>query len=154
MSENILKRLKADNKTIKTVKFLVGAHMFDLDGSEPIPEVRKFIAQNYEYMDKLMLVKQADHCGYKDDLGLCHVVKKWQEIISEMRVDGTPFTLKALNISASDLGELGIKPCEFGKVLNELWLETVVCPKLNDKQTLKDLALKIIAEGVDKTELR
>lgn len=143
MSETVLKRLKADNKTIKKVKFLVGAHMFDLDGSEPICAVRKFIVKNYDHIEELMLVKQADHCGYKDDLAPCKVVEKWKIVLDQMRRDGTPFRIKDLKITARELTEIGVKTNELGSTLERLWLETVAQPTLNNNERLKDLAKNI-----------
>ncbi len=139
MSANVLKRLKADNKTVKTVSFLVGAHMYDLDGDLPKAEVRKFIVKNREYVDDLLLLKQADHCGYKDDLSLDKTVKRWRSLTAEMEVDGTPLKLKELKITAEDLIENGVEKQNLGKALSLLWDKTIENPLLNDKSRLLDI---------------
>ncbi len=134
--EGILKRLKVDNKTIKRVKFLTTAHMFDLGGDESDGSVRKFLVKNLEYVDDLMLLNQADHSAHKDDLGECPSVTRWKFLIAKMKTDGTPMRLKDLAVTANDLSAFGIKPASLGKALEYLWERAIVNPKVNQKITL------------------
>lgn len=144
MAERVLKRLKTDNKTIKTVKFLVGAHMYDFDWQEDKTAVRKFIVKNFQFIKSLLLVKQADYSGYKDDLSVCGVVKKWENIIAETETDGTPFCLKDLDISAEDLLNAGVPTDKIGKVLDILWDKTIENPTTNEKSKLIESAKEFV----------
>lgn len=144
MAERVLKRLKSDNKTIKTSKFLVGAHMYDFDGQESKSAVRKFIVRNFRFIQSLLLLKQADYSGYKDDLSVCNVVRKWKNIIVEMETDGTPFCLKDLDVSAKDLLDAGLPTDKLGKVFDILWDKTIENPAMNEKRKLIESAKELI----------
>lgn len=45
--------------------------------------------------------------------------------------DGTPFSLKELKISATDLIEIGYKDKEIGKELKKLWDDAIIHPEKN-----------------------
>lgn len=146
LAERALKKLKADKKTIDQVKYLVREHMADLDCSMKENKVRKFIVKNYEKIQPLLLVKQADFRASLEVDYTAPTVEKWQKIIKKMQDDGTPFTLKQLSVEASDLIELGFRGEQIGEQLKKLWDYAVSEPEKNYKQALISLAQKDLAK--------
>ena len=142
LAEKVLLRLKADKETIKEVKFLVREHMVDLDCSMKESSVRKFIVKNQERLDKLLMVKQADFRASLETHDIAPTLIKWGRIINKMKEDGTPFTLKELNITASELIELGFRDKDIGKELKKLWDFAILRPEKNNKDTLIEMAKK------------
>ncbi len=142
IAEKVLKRLKADKKTIDKVKFLVKTHMLDLDCSMKESKVRKFLVKSEDYIEDLFALKQADFMACLDSEETSPTIIKWQKILKEMKEDGTPFSLKELKISSADLIELGYCDREIGKELKDLFDYVVLNPKDNDRERLLDLAKK------------
>lgn len=142
LAVEILKRLRFDNKTIAKTRFLVGAHMLDLNGEMRESKIRLFIAQNHDRIYDLLSLKQADYSACKDDLSVCPTVKKWKEIIDKMKKENTPFSLKELKISANDLIALGYQKKQIGDELKKLFKTVVLDPKLNDKEKLLFIATR------------
>ena len=60
----------------------------------------RFIVKNYEYLEELMLLKQADYSACKDDLSPAPTVVKMRAILENMKAEGVPFTLKELSVRA------------------------------------------------------
>lgn len=137
----ILKRLKADNKTVKNTAFLVRSHMFDLKNDEPESAIKLFIAKNMWSFNDLLNLKQADYSACMDDPSVCPTVKKWQAVYDVMLKDNTPFSLSELKISAKELINIGYKNSKIGEELNRLWEFTVINPALNDNAALQNLAI-------------
>ncbi len=140
IAECVLKRLKADKDTIKKVKFLVREHMVDLDCSMSEKKVRKFIVKNYDNFEDLMALKQADFSAGLEQDGFAPTVQKWRKIIDKMKNDGTPFTLKELNISPMDLMEIGYLGRDIGIKMQELFDYAVLYPENNQRETLVSIA--------------
>lgn len=145
LATEILKRLKADNHTIKKTAFLVRSHMFDLKNNEPESAIRLFIANNKEYFFDLLRLKQADYSACKDDRSVCPTVVRWQGIYDKMQKDGTPFSVSELNISAEELIKIGYKKSKIGEELKRLVKIAVVSPELNENLTLRNLAERDLA---------
>lgn len=140
LAETVLKRLRADVKTIKESKFIAKYHMFDLSGNVRENKVRIFIVKHLEYIDDLLSVMQADFSACKDDLSTSPVVEKWRGIITKMNFEGAPRTLSDLAISGNDLLALGINGKAVGETLSKLFLHCVINPKDNVKEKLVKLA--------------
>jgi tRNA nucleotidyltransferase (CCA-adding enzyme) len=145
IAERVLKRLRADNDTIKKVKFLVKEHMVDLDCSMKENKVRRFIVKNREMLNALLLVKQADFRASLEIDERAPTLIKWGRIIDKMNKDGTPFTLKELKISSGDLMEMGYVGQNIGKELNKLWDFAVLNPHDNERERLLKVARKDLA---------
>ena len=117
----ILERLKAPKKVTDTVCALTRLHMYDLDGKARESKVRAFIVKNYEYYPLLVLLKQADYSGCKDDLNECPTLAKWDKILAKMKEEGVPFSLKELAVRGDALA--GIVPrARTGEILHRLLL--------------------------------
>ncbi len=142
IAEKVLKRLKADKETITLVKFLTREHMLDLDGCMRESKIRRFLATNHARIDELFDLKQADFMAGQDKDEVAPTIVKWQKILSEMKEDGTPFSKKDLNISASDLIAMGYENKEIGKELKNLFDYAVLNPKDNNREKLLILATK------------
>ncbi len=142
IAKEILERLKVDKKTAESVIFMVKNHMFDLDLKAKENKVKLFIVKNFDKIDDLLKIKQADYSACKDDLSIAPTVKKWTEIIEKMRFNNTPFNLKELAISAKDLIELGYSGVKIGKVLDFLLDKAIIDPSINEKEKLINIAQK------------
>ena len=114
--------------------------MVDLDCSMKEKKVRKFLVKNYERLDELLMVKQADFRASLETDEDCPTLVKWREVIRAMKEDGTPFTLKELNVSAKLLEALGYRKASIGKELKRLWDAAVENPSLNNETSLLKLA--------------
>ncbi len=142
IAEKVLKRLKASNEIIKEIKFLVREHMLDLDCSARENKVRKFMIKNHNMLEKLMLVKQADFRASLETHDIAPTLIKWDRIYKVMLSDGTPFTLKQLQISSKTLIDLGFREGQIGKELNKLYDFAILNPSKNDSETLLNMAKK------------
>lgn len=147
IASDILNRLRADKNTIKKARAVIKYHMLDMDCKMRESKLRTFIVQNQSIMEDLLSIKQADFSSCKDDLSICPAVKKWQELLDEMKRDGTPFSIKQLDICATDLIEIGFRGEEIGKELDDLFFACVIDPKINEKNTLLERAKKDFARG-------
>ena len=152
IAENILNRLKADNETIKQVKFLVREHMVDLDCSMRESKVRMFIVKNHARLKELMLIKQADFRASLEAHDVAPTLIKWDRIYKKMLVDGTPFEIKDLKISAADLIGLGYEKEHIGKELKKLMDLCAVTPEKNKREDLLSIAERDMIRGFSKKQ--
>lgn len=136
----VLTRLKAPEKVKKETAFLTSYHMLDLKGDVRETKLRKFIATNFDLIDRLMLLKMADYRGCKDYSDEPSGNARWRALIKTMKNDGTPFSLKELKISANDLIKIGYNGAKIGQTLKELFDYAVVNPENNQKERLIALA--------------
>ena len=121
IAREVLERLKAPKKLTDTVCRLTALHMYDLDGKARASKIRAFIVKNYDVYEPLLLLKQADYSGCKDDLNVCPTITKWENIRREMEAEGVPFTLKQLAVRGNELKGLVPAP-KTGEILNKLLL--------------------------------
>lgn len=142
IAREVLLRLKAPNALIEEVAALTKLHMADLDLKMRESKVRLFLAENHRYIEKLLLLKQADYSACKDDLSVAPTVKKWNAIAEKMRAEGAPFTLKELKIDGTDLAGLGYRGKALGEQLKKLFRLAVLDGKMNDREKLLSVAKK------------
>ncbi len=140
LAENILMRLKADKTTVKKVKFLVKAHMVDLDCSMREQKVRLFMAKNFDMLKELLYIKQADFRASLEDDSTAPTLIKWGKIYWDMCKNGQPFSLKELKITAEDLIGIGYSGESIGKELKKLFEFAVVTDGANEKERLLKIA--------------
>lgn len=138
MAEEILRRLKMDNDTIKKVKRLIRWHDF-----RPIPEmaqVRRAVNQIGEDLFPLYLeVQKADlyaQSTYKrsnKEQRLKGVKECYENILENKEC----VSLKTLAVTGDDLIHAGYKPGkQIGAILNNLLEKVLDDPKLNNKEIL------------------
>lgn len=120
----ILTRLKFSNAEIERAEKLTRIHMFDLDGKTRTSKCRVFIADNLEYFDDFIALKQADGLATNKDIYDGSYVKKLIQLKNQMLADGMPMKVKDLPINGIDLMELGFSGREIGEMLNNirLWI--------------------------------
>lgn len=140
MSEEILKRLKYDNKTIKTVKVLIKEHMFKQDKLSD-RAIKRFINRiGGENLERFFKLQTADIKASKppyDFDNINYIKEKCKEILNRKE----PLNVKELNINGYDLMEIGIKQGkEIGDILNYLLEKVLDNSDLNNKKDLMELA--------------
>ena len=138
--EEILTRLKAPKVLIEETRALTKLHMLDLDMKTKPSKVRRYIVDNYDILDKLLLIKQADFSACKDDLSIAPTVTKWKTVLKKMKEENAPFSIKQLKIDGNDLKKIGFKGKNIGETLSELFYQAVLTPTLNEKEKLLSLA--------------
>jgi len=143
IAENILSRLTVPQREIKEITFLVSEHMYDRDARTREGKLRRYIVKNWEYIPSLLALKQADYSACRDDLNKSVTVERWEELISRMKREGVPFSIKELDIDGREVISCGAEERYTAVILKELLLECAVCPRLNDKERLKARALNI-----------
>ena len=121
IARQVVERWKAPKKLTDTVSRLTALHMYDLDGKARAGKIRAFIVKNYDVYEPLLLLKQADYSGCKDDLNVCPTITKWENIRKEMEAERVPFTLKQLAVRGNELKDIVPAP-QTGEILNKLLL--------------------------------
>ncbi len=142
LTEEALKNISADNATIETAVFLTGNHMLDKKLDAPENKIRVFIVENYDKLDLLFKIMQADYMAYKDFVDEAPTVVKWKGLMEKMKKEGVPFTLKELKITAQNLINAGIKGENIGKTLKKLHKHCIINPADNKLEKLIVLANK------------
>ncbi|MCT4605955.1 MAG: HD domain-containing protein [Marinisporobacter sp.] len=136
LAENILKRLKYDNKTIELVKILVKEHMCRYDKVTPKMLKRLINRVGIDNIERLFQLQTADILGSKGP----HVfddIEKMRELYKEIMEKEQPLSVKDLVINGRDLMDLGIASGkEMGKILNSLLDKVLDDPQLNTKERL------------------
>ena len=146
IAREILERLKAPKKTTETVCALTRLHMYDLDGKAKEGKVRAFIVKNYAWYPLLVLLKQADYSGCRDDLNECPTLAKWENILQKMQEEGVPFSLRQLAVRGDALA--GIVPRErTGEILEKLLLWCARDGHRNEREALLGEAKRLAEEN-------
>ncbi|MCR5202829.1 MAG: CCA tRNA nucleotidyltransferase [Lachnospiraceae bacterium] len=138
MSKEILRRLKFDNETIKSVSHLVFYHDYRT------PLVKKNIRRGLskigkDYMGLFNVVTASDIMAQSPELMMekCDRIAGGAVIADEIILDEECISLKDLCITGSDLIKDGMKPGPgIGEVLNRLLDMVIDDPKLNDYEVL------------------
>ena len=143
MARDICARLKAPkNLTEETVK-LIALHMYDIRCDAKLGKARKFIVKNFALFDKILMLKQADYSACKDETDTAPFVEKYKKILSVMKSEGVPFTLKELKLKGDALLKAGFAPAEVGKTLENLLYDCSTGQVENQTEKLLSRALKI-----------
>ena len=138
MADSILRRLKYDNDTRRTVVKLVRWH--DHEPGESRPRIRHIVADIGEDLFPLLLeVKTADitaQSEYGRDWKMADI-EEWRRAYCEIRENGDCLSLKTLAYSGKDLLAAGIKPGEqVGRILNTMFEDVLTDPSHNTKEYL------------------
>lgn len=143
MVRAILSRLKAPTKAAETCARLIELHMFDIGLNAKLNRARRFIVENYDIFDELLLLKQADFSACKDDLSTAPFVTKYRKTAAEMREKGLPFTVRELDIKGDMLIKAGVAPQRVGGVLKSLLLDCIYEAVQNERESLLQRAEKM-----------
>ncbi len=146
LTKEILTRLKAPKRILASVCELVRWHMYDYDCHTKESKLRRFLVNHAPLLDDLLLLKQADFSACTDDTSIAPTREKWAKLLTKMRAEGVPFTLKNLQVNGNDLHAVGVKDFHIATLLNELLLHVAVYPKENEKTKLLRLAMRLNEE--------
>lgn len=138
IAEKMLKRLKADGKTIERVKLLIRWHMYDLKGDIPENTVKRKIAElGEDAFLQLMKLRDADFNGSGRIISE-EPSKRFRTIFEDMVKSKAPMSIKQLAITGADImAELKIPPsARVGRILNELLARAIRKPEINTKKRL------------------
>ncbi len=143
LTEAILRRLKYDNETIRTVTALVEAH--GLVPHDSMKFARRLLARHGEIevfrlitVARCDLSAQADHDEKNKSFEMLSVL---EENITAVLADAQCFTVKKLAINGNDLKALGIKEGKrIGETLSFLLEKVLDDPTLNQAEPLLLLA--------------
>lgn len=144
ISQEILKKLKFDNNTIKIIYTLIKEHLVNRNNLK-LPAIKKFInrvgVDNLNYLFELQIADIKGHNPPHDFSPVINLKTSVQKILS--RKD--PLSLKDLAINGNDLINVGYpKGMALGKTLNELLDLVIKKPELNKKDILiKEAAKKL-----------
>ena len=140
MSREIMKRLKFDNETIKTVSALV---LYHDARPEPAPAyVRRAMNKMGTDIFRLFLcVQKADIMGqsdYKREEKLSYL-EELGRVYEQVVETGDPINVSELAINGSDLMEMGVRPGPLmGEILKKLLDLVLEDPSCNTKQALRE----------------
>ena len=138
MTQDILKRLKNDNQTVRTVTMLIKLH--DLRPPATPANVRKFVARTgTDWFPALLELKRADAKG-QNPLMLSlklRYIDELEGIYYNELANHAVFSLKQLAVNGSDLQQLGIQKGErIGETLRQLLALVIEDELPNDRERL------------------
>lgn len=141
IANEILTRWKAPKKTVDRVCKLIEGHMYDMTSQTNENKLRRFFVENYDVLDDLILLKQADFSACMDDTSTAPTCARWTAVLDKIRKENAPLTLKELAISGKDiLDNLDVEPKHLSTLLQRLLFHAVAFPKDNEKERLLRLA--------------
>lgn len=145
MAEIVLKRLKFDNKTIKTVCCYIREHMCVYANYKDVNLKKLIIRIGIENLDNFFELLRADSKGHKapyDFSKLDTLENRTKTILTS----GDPLTAKDLKLTGDDLLRLGYhEGKEIGIILNKLLELVLLNPELNTREKLTITALNHIS---------
>lgn len=147
ISEEVCARLRVPKRLAAETRRLCLLHMYDLRGDTRESKIRRLIVKNYDILDKLLLVKQADFSACRDELSTAPCVERWSSIYNKMRAEGVPFTVGQLCVSGADLINAGVEPRRVGKICAILLEECATDGALNRSGRIIRRALDLQNNG-------
>ncbi len=159
--QTILKRLRYSNSTINYVSHLVQHHMFHYESNWTNAAIRRFIVRItpqdsigktvLETVQDLFDVRIADVSGMTNTKALLQKgpwaqnLLEFKDRIDTVLAEPNVLSIKDLAINGKDLMDVGIKPGkQIGYILNELLQITLNDPNSNTKETLLQIAKKLV----------
>ncbi len=140
IAKEILTRLKAPKKELERIPALVEWHMYDLDCKTSENKLRRFFITHYSILEDLIKLKQADFSACMDDTSVAPTRLRWEGLLSKMKAENAPLTIKELAVSGKDLLDLGIPTKQISTLLEKLLLHTCCNPTDNERTRLLKLA--------------
>ena len=99
--------------------------------------------ENYDLLERLLALKQADYTACKDDFSPAPAVVKWRAILADMEREGVPMRLSELAVNGAELQKAGVKPERTGQALKELLFHCAENGARNNKTYLLRRAAKL-----------
>ena len=151
IAANMMRRMRAPGALRERTKRLVALHMRDCNGCMREGKVRQEIVHDYELIDDLLALKQADYTACKDDPSPAPTVVKWKRIYADMVREGVPFTLQMLAVNGDDAAAAGIAAARRGTALRTLQGECIMNGARNERGRLIARLQRIAqADGANK----
>ena len=148
IARDVLFRLRFPNTFVEQVCHLVAEHMFHYTDDWSDAAVRRFVVRvGRENLPAFYQLRRADtfaKAGSEPPPDyLLPLIDRVEKILAESQA----FTLKDLAVSGRDLMAMGIAPGKtLGKILNELLEAVLDDPDLNTKDTLLEIAEKLMGK--------
>lgn len=141
LAEDVLKRLKFDNKTIDRVCRLIKHHDRYIESTEKA--VRKAVnVVGEDIFIELLKVKEADVSAQNPkniETGIAHI-NEIKHLYEEIKRKGQCLSLKDLALNGDDLIKLGFTPGKnIGEALENLLEQVIETPELNEREKLVNL---------------
>ena len=130
LASGILNRLKFSNADKAHIVAAVRWHMTDLRGDMSKSKLRRFAVRHSDIMDDLSAFREIDCLASNGNPPEHNTLR---EVWDEVRSDGTPLHIKQLKVDGNDLIAMGAEREEIGRLLEELFDETVLNPSMNDR---------------------
>ncbi|MBQ7836795.1 MAG: HD domain-containing protein [Clostridia bacterium] len=143
MTEIILRRMKFDNHTIKSVCRLIEIH--DVRPEATKKALRKYLSKYNDIdPDEIMMIRRADLKAQNPEFhSLFDYLDDCERIIRKIKSENLAIKISDLNINGNDITSLGAKGETVGKILSKL-LSDVVEEKIpNDKDILLSRAAEL-----------
>lgn len=133
---SIGKRLKLSKEELQQLFILTRWHMFTVSEMQTDSAVRRFIKNvTVPYLDEMIALRRGDRLGS----GAKETSWRWELFKKRLvEVQTQPFSVKDLKVDGKDVMEiLKIKPSrKVGEVLEALFAEVEINPKLNERENL------------------
>ena len=148
IAETILDRLKYDRKTTKKVLTLISNHMVSTDMKNEL-KLKKLIQKlGKENINDLFELKTADFIS-KPESGNTKLfeISGLRDRMVDILDRKDPLNIRDLAVNGQDIMNLGIKEGRaVGNILNDLLEKVLKDPRLNEKETLLNIARKEFIE--------
>ena len=130
IADSVMRRLKFSNAERERTVRLVANHMYDLDCKTGENKLRRFIQRNYDIIDDLAALKNADGSarGFGEETNPSAV--RLLAVRGKMIAEGVPMTVKELKVGGEDLLSLPIPPNKRSEALKSLLSAAATDPAL------------------------
>lgn len=134
--------LRYPKDVAERVAELARYHMYDSDGKTKEGKMRIFIAEHFDIIDDLAALIRADRIGTgkigEEEAGVSRLLALRNKMVEE----GAPVTLSDIDISGADVTDMGFSGPAVGEILNDIFRQCVINPKLNNRDWLMSYAQK------------
>lgn len=148
IAETILERLKYDKKTSKKILTLISNHMVSTDMKNEL-KLKKLIQRlGKENINDLFELKTADFIS-KPESGNTKLfeISGLRDRMIDIIDRKDPLNIRDLYVNGQDIMNLGVKEGRaVGNILNDLLDKVLKDPRLNEKETLLNIARKELEE--------
>jgi len=151
LATDILKRLRFDNDTIKTVCKMIRWHDYGLSGLPSKKSFRKALSEmGVDFFPMFLKIKKADmaaQSGYRMEERL-QILAGLENMYEEVVNEGDCLTIKDLAVNGGDLIGIGMKPGEeMGQMLKYLLDKVLEEPDMNDKNILLNMVNEYLKQN-------
>lgn len=134
-TDEILKRLKADNFTRKMVCELIRLHSEEISADEYT--IKKLISQKgFDFAEMLLKLKKADASAKAEGYTTPKELFEAEKLIEKIKLNNEPVFLTDLKVSGKEIISLGIRGEKVGEILNELLDLVISGREENEKEKL------------------